>query len=304
MNRLTKTRRRQSDGLLLGIGAYLIWGAVPLYYRALAEVAAAEIVAHRTVWSLVFVALVLFLGRRWATLWAVLARAANLRLLAVTASLMAVNLLVYVHAVTSGRVLAASLGYFLSPLVSVLLGVTLLRERLAPAQCLAILLAGLGVAVLAAGAGSGLWISLTLAICFGIYGYLRKVAAVEPFEGLAVEAALLAPFALAWLAWQTRAGELAFGRLGAGVDLLLVLNGLVATIPLMMFIAAGRRLPYSTLGMLQYITPSLQFLIAVLLFGEVLTMAHLTCFAAIWVALAIFVFHGWRSPARSGTASP
>jgi chloramphenicol-sensitive protein RarD len=200
---------------------------------------------------------------------------------------------VYIYAVVSGHVLEGSLGYYLNPLVNVLLGVFLLKEKLSTAQKAAVFLAAAGVAVLAAGAGDALWISLTLAASFALYGFLRKVAPVDSLEGLSIETTILLPFALGWVIWLQASGTGSFLD-APRTDLLLILGGAITAIPLLLFTAAARRLPYSTLGFLQYVAPSLQFLLAVLVFGEPLTAAHLVCFGAIWTALAIFVFEGVR----------
>ena len=290
-------------GLLFGVGAYLLWGVMPLYFKLLTEVAPTEIVAHRILWSLVFLGLLASLSRRWSAIRAAASSGKVLTTLAITALLIAVNWLVYVYAVVSGHVLEGSLGYYLNPLVNVLLGVVLLKERLSLPQVGAVILAAAGVAVLAAGAGSGLWISLTLAVSFASYGFLRKIAPVDSLEGLWIETLVLAPVAFGWLLWLQASGRLGFMELGIGVDLLLVLGGAVTAIPLLMFTAAARRLPYSTLGFLQYIAPSLQVLLAAFVFGEPLTTAHMICFGAIWTALAIFTLDGWRL-ARARTAAP
>lgn len=286
-------------GIFLGLTAYLIWGLMPLYFKLLARVSAPEIVAHRILWSLVFLGVLVALWRRWSEIRAALASGKVLTTLFVTALLIAVNWLVYIYAVVSGQVLEGSLGYYLNPLVNVLLGVVLLKEKLSRAQLFACLLAGAGVAVLAAGAGSGLWISITLAISFASYGFLRKIVAVDALEGLWVETAILAPVALGYLLWLQASGTGQFGRLGTATDLYLVLGGAVTATPLLLFTAAARRLPYSTLGFLQYVAPSLQFLLAVLVFGEPLTPAHAICFGAIWAALAIFSVEGLRGAARA-----
>ena len=293
---------RRRAGLMLGVGAYLFWGVMPLYFKAIAEVAPTEIVAHRIVWSLVFLAALATLWRKWPAIRAAASTPKVLATLVVTALLIGINWLLFIYAIVSRHVLEASLGYYLNPLVNVLLGVVLLKERLSAAQIIATGLAAAGVAVLAAGAGSGLWISLTLAASFALYGFVRKVAPVDSVEGLAIETALLAPVALGWLIWLRQTGELGMGRFGTDVDILLALGGAVTAIPLLMFTAAARRLPYSMLGFLQYIAPSLQFLLAVLAFGEPLTTPHLVCFAAIWTALAIFTLDGWRSAARARAA--
>ena len=300
---MTDEHQRRRSGLLLGLSAYLLWGVLPLYFKALAQVRPTEIVAHRIVWSLIFLAALVTASRRWPTIRAALGTSRVMMILMVTALLIGVNWLVFIHAVVNGHVLEGSLGYYLNPLVNVLLGVVLLKERLSPAQIFATLLAGAGVAVLAAGAGSGLWISLTLAATFALYGYVRKVAPVDALEGLSIETAMLAPIALGWLIWVGQAGTGGFGQFGLTVDLMLALGGAITAIPLLLFTAAARRLPYSTLGFLQYIAPSLQFLLAVLVFGEPLTTPHVICFGAIWTALVIFTLDGWRGVAKARAAA-
>ncbi len=291
---MTDPHARARTGLLLGLGAYLLWGVLPLYFKALAHVGPLEIVSHRILWSLIFLGALATLWRRWPAIRAAVTTPRVLLTLALTASLIGVNWLVYIYAVVSGHVLEGSLGYYLNPLVNVLLGVVLLKERLSRLQKGAVLLAAAGVAVLAAGAGEAIWISLTLAASFALYGFLRKVAPVDSLEGLSIETAILVPAALAWVVYLQGSGAGAF-RDDMLTDLLLILGGAVTAIPLLLFTAAARRLPYSTLGFLQYIAPSLQFLLAVLAFGEPLTAAHIVCFAAIWTALAIFVVEGLRA---------
>jgi chloramphenicol-sensitive protein RarD len=291
---VTHPHARARSGLLLGLGAYLLWGVLPLYFKAVAHVGPLEIVAHRILWSLIFLGALVTLRRRWPAVRAAVATPRVLLTLALTATLIGVNWLVYIYAVVSGHVLEGSLGYYLNPLVNVLLGVVLLKERLSRLQMAAVFLAAAGVAVLAAGAGGAIWISLTLAASFALYGFLRKVAPVDSLEGLSIETALLMPLALAWVLYLQRSGGGAFLE-DSLTDLLLVLGGAVTAIPLLLFTAAARRLPYSTLGFLQYVAPSLQFLLAVLAFGEPLTTAHMVCFAAIWTALAIFVAEGVRA---------
>jgi len=290
---MTDETSRTRAGLLLGLGAYLLWGVLPLYFKLIGHVPASEIVAHRVVWSLLFLMGLALLWRRVGRVLAAARSPKVLAVLALTALLIGANWLIWVWAVVNGHVLEGSLGYYLNPLVNVLLGVVLLRERLSRAQGFAVALAAAGVAVLALGAGSALWISLSLAASFALYGFLRKVAPVEAIEGLLVETALLTPIALGWILWLQSQGRSGFG-VDLGTDLLLTLAGAATAIPLLLFTAAAKRLPYSTLGFLQYIAPSLQFLCAVLLFGERLTTAHIICFAAIWTALVIFATDGLR----------
>src|SRR5687768_2199112 len=289
-------------GILMGLGAYTFWGVMPLYFKAIGHVPAVEIVSHRILWSLLLLAALATVWKRWAAIRKALTTPRVTMILLATTFLIGLNWLVFIYAVVSGHVLEGSLGYYLNPLVNVLLGVFLLKEKLTGFQKGAVLLAATGVAVLAAGAGDALWISLTLAASFALYGFIRKVAPVDSVEGLAIETALLAPVALGWLIWLRQTNELGMGRFGTDVDILLALGGAVTAIPLLMFTAAARRLPYSMLGFLQYIAPSLQFLLAVLAFGEPLTTPHVICFAAIWTALAIFSLDGWRSAARARAA--
>ena len=299
---VTEAAQERRAGLIYGLSAYLLWGVLPLYFKALAHVSPGEILAHRIVWSLIFLAGLVSLWRRWAAVRAALASRRVFVTLIASALLIAVNWLVYIMAVVSGHVLEGSLGYYLNPLVNILLGVVLLGERLSRAQVGATVLAGAGVAVLAAGAVDGLWISLTLAASFALYGYLRKIVAVDAVEGLFIETALLAPIALGWIFYLDASGAGGLGGWSWATILLLVLGGAITAIPLLLFTAAARRLPYSTMGFLQYIAPSLQFLMAVLLFGEPLTTAHLVCFGAIWAALVIVSLDGWRRTMRARRA--
>lgn len=293
---LPSADQRHRAGLYYGLGAYLLWGVLPLYFKALAHVSATEIVAHRILWSLLFLAGLLTFLRRWPAVGIALRTPRVLATLAASAVLIGANWLIWVWAVNNGHVLAGSLGYYLNPLVNVLMGTLILKEKLSRAQLGAVLLAAAGVAVLAWGAASGLWISLSLAASFATYGLLRKIVAVEAVEGLSIETALLAPLALGWILWVNQAGS---GGLGfdANTTTLLILAGAVTAVPLLLFTAAARRLPYSLLGFLQYIAPSMQFLLAVLLFGEELTTAHIICFGAIWSALVIFTADGWSRAA-------
>jgi chloramphenicol-sensitive protein RarD len=291
---MTTDPARTRAGLLLGLGAYLLWGVLPLYFKAIAEVPATEIVAHRIVWSLLFLGILAAILKRSTTVRKAVASPKVLATLAVTAMLIGGNWLIWVWAVVNGHVLEGSLGYYLNPLVNVLLGTLLLKERLSLGQKLAVGLAAAGVAVLAVGAGSALWISLSLAATFALYGFIRKVAPVDAIEGLLIETAMLAPLALGWILWFQNGDTSGFG-ISLTTDLLLTLAGAATAIPLLLFTAAAKRLPYSTLGFLQYIAPSLQFLLAVLLFGERLTVPHIICFAAIWTALVIFAAEGVRT---------
>jgi len=282
-------------GFLLGLGAYALWGVLPIYFKAVAEVSAVDIVTHRVLWSLPFLAALIAVGRGWPKVRAAAARRRTLGVLAVTALLIGGNWLLYVYAVTSGHILAASFGYYLNPLANVLLGRFVLKEQLTRLQWTAVAIAGAGISVLAAGSLGQLWISLTLCVSFALYGLLRKIVAADALTGLAIETALLFPLALLWLGWRTVAGASTFGS-SATTGGLLLLAGIVSTTPLLLFTAAARKLAYSTLGMLQFLAPTLQFLIAVMLYGEPFTRAHAVAFAAIWTALALYVTALIRAP--------
>ena len=282
-------------GFAFGVAAYGLWGVLPIYFKALAGVGAVDIVAHRILWSLPFLALLLFVSRGWSEVRQAVRRRRTLLLLLTTATLIGINWLLYVYAVTSGHILAASLGYYLNPLANVLLGRTILKERLSRLQWIAIAIAAAGILVLAVGALGQLWISLTLCVSFATYGLLRKIALVDAVAGLGIETALLFPLAIGWLAWRLATGAPSFGTTG-GETALLIAAGVVSTTPLLLFTLAARRLQYSTLGMLQFLAPTLQFLCAVWLYGEPFGRAHAIAFGAIWIALALYMFVLIRAP--------
>lgn len=282
-------------GFPLGLAAYALWGVLPIYFKAIAAVPAVDIVAHRVLWSLPFLAALIALTKGWEKVRAAARRPRTIGVLTLTALLIGGNWLLYVYAVTGGHILAASFGYYLNPLANVLLGRFVLRERLGRLQWIAVAIAAAGISVLAAESLGQLWLSLALCISFALYGLLRKIVPADAVTGLAIETAILFPLAIAWLGWLVAAGQPAMGysRQDAG---LLFLAGIVSTTPLLLFTAAARRLPYSTLGMLQFVAPTLQFLIAVLLYGERFTAAHAIAFSAIWTALVLYVIALIRAP--------
>lgn len=279
---------RFDRGFAYGLGAYALWGVMPIYFKAISHVSAVDIVAHRVLWSLPFLLLIVTLARGWDRLRAVLASRKTMLMLSATATLIAVNWLLFVYSVTSGHILAASLGYYLNPLINVVLGRFVLKERLTRLQWAAVTIAAAGTAVLALGAIGQLWISLTLGITFALYGLLRKVVDADAVTGLSVETGMLFPLALGWLVYRAIAGSAIFGTTGLDAGLL-TLAGIATTGPLVLFTAAARRLAYSTLGMLQFIAPTLQFLLAVFFYGEHFTLTHAIAFAAIWLALMLYV---------------
>lgn len=289
-------------GIAYGLGAYFMWGFLPAFFKLLSDVAPTEVVAQRVIWSVFFLAVLVTFKGRLGAIFSALRSPRTLLLLSCSALLIGANWLIYVWAVVNNHVLESSLGYFLNPLVNVALGVLLLKERLSRAQIVAVSLASIGVAVLAVGAGGGLWISLSLALTFAFYGLLRKIAPVDSLVGLSVETLLLLPLAAGFVWMLSLRGEMAMGQ-DLGISLLLVMCGVLTAVPLLLFAAAARLLPLATLGLLQYVAPTLQFLLAVLAYGEPLTQAHLICFAFIWTGLLIFAVNGVRETRRRMAAA-
>lgn len=283
-----------------------MWGVVPVYWPLLEPSGAVEILAHRMVWSLVVVAVLVGVGARRSRTpltgrtgrFGFLYRRGVPALLTAAAAVVTVNWGVYIWAVNNDHVVDASLGYFVNPLVSVLLGVALLGERLRPLQWVAVGVATAGVVELTAAAGTVPWIALVLAVSFGTYGLLKKLAAAPAVEAVAVETAVLFLPALAWLIGLAATGRATFGTLGPGHAALLASTGVVTALPLLLFGAAATRIPLSTLGVLQYLAPTLQFLAGVIVFGESLLPARLAGFAVIWAALALFTADALRSRPR------
>lgn len=292
-------------GILYAALAYTCWGLLPIYFRLLQSVPALEIIMHRTVWSLVFVAAILLLRRRWGWLRQVLRQPRQLILLALSALLLATNWLIYVWAVTHEHVVDASLGYFILPLVSVALGTMLLHERPRRGQWLVVAVAGLGVLWLTWQAGRLPWIGLALAFSFGFYGLLRKTAVLGSLEGLALETAWLTPLALMALAWWGWQGTAAWLHAPPATLLWLLAAGPITAIPLLLFAAGARRISLLALGLLQYISPFLQLLCGVWLFGEPFDRARLIGFGLIWLALAGFSAEGiWHQRRRRWRPRP
>jgi chloramphenicol-sensitive protein RarD len=281
-------------GLACGVGAFAWWGLAPLYFKAVGHIYVWEVLAHRVVWSLAFLAVVVTGLRRWRGLPAALADPKVLRALAISTLLIGLNWSLYIHAVDTNRVMEASFGYFITPLVNVALGVAFLGERLRRLQGLGIALAVIGVVILAA-TGHGLpWIALVLAVSFGCYGLARKTAPIDGLLGLLVETAALAPVALAYLTWREVHGHGAFTA-GASDALWLAASGLVTSVPLIAFVVAARRLTMATIGVLQYIGPTVQFLLAVLVFDEPFMRPQAVSFAFIWSAVVLYTIDSVRS---------
>jgi chloramphenicol-sensitive protein RarD len=279
-------------GLIAAASAFGIWGLFPLYLKALQGTPSLQFIAHRAVWSVLFVIGWMVGRRELRKLRDSLTNFRTMRLLIATAALISINWLVYVWGVNHGHVVETSLGYFINPLVNVLLGVAMLSERLNRMQWTAVALAAIGVTYLTAITGHLPWIALTLAFSFGFYGFLRKIAAVDALPGLAIETILLLPVALGYLIWCEIQGVGSMGHTTAGIDALLVLSGPLTAIALVLFAYGARNLPYSTLGLMQYIAPSLQLLCGIYIFHEPFQMTRAIGFAFIWAALLIYAGDG------------
>lgn len=284
-------------GLICGIVAYALWGLFPLYIKALAPAAPTEIVAQRILWSVPFGAFILSLRGQWRETLAAVRSPRVVAFLAVAAVLIAANWLVYVWAVANDRVLQASLGYYINPLIFIATGVFVLKEKLSRAQIVAVALAAIGVSVLTFGAGVFPWPSFILAFSFTAYGYVRKTTPVGAMPGLFIETVLLSPFALLFLMHLQSEGALTLGHHSLQLDFLLFLAGPATVVPLVLFALAARRLSLTVIGFLQYIGPTGQFFLG-LYYGEKFTLAHAICFGLIWTALALISIDAIRRNRR------
>jgi chloramphenicol-sensitive protein RarD len=273
----------------------------PLHFKLLGGVPATEILSHRVVWALLLVLALTGAARRWADLRALMARPRDLGLLACSALLVGGNWLIYIWAVNNGRLVESSLGYFINPLVNVALGMLFLGERLGARQLAACALAAAGVLTLAVSAGAPPWIALALAISFGLYGLIRKKVRVDPLIGLLVESAMLVPLAAGYLAVLAARGTASFGAAWP-TDLLLIATGVTTALPLIWFASAAQRLRLSTIGLLQYMSPTLQLALGVLVYREAFTGAHAIAFTAIWTALALYSYAALRPGVRTAAA--
>jgi chloramphenicol-sensitive protein RarD len=282
-----KQETQQPSGLPFALGAYLIWGFVPVFFKLLSHVPPAEVVAQRILWSIPLLLVIMFFRRQLGEYAAIFRHRAHLRNLLASAILIAINWLIYIWAVSTDHILAASLGYYLNPLVNVLLGRLFLGERLRRLQLVAVAVAAVGVAILIGDALDTLWVSVSLAFSFGFYGLIRKITPVGSVPGLAVETTLLAPLSLAAALWFAYNGTGGFGD-DAETSGLLILAGAVTAIPLLLFATAARRMSYAGLGFVQYMAPSIAFLLGVFVYNEPLSATKLACFVLIWVSIAIF----------------
>jgi len=288
-------RSEYTTGLLLGVCAYGMWGLFPLYFPLLKPASALEILAHRVFWTLVFMAVVVALRRSWGLVREQLRHRRSVGLLAIAAVAVSSNWGVYIWAVNNGHVVEASLGYFINPIVVVLIGVLLLKERLRRAQWVAVGLGLLAVLELTVAFGRPPFIALALALTFAAYGLVRKLAAVPAVEGLTIETAFLAPFAIIYIAVLASQGQLAFGSVSVGNTLLLACAGVITAVPLLAFGGAVNRIPLSMIGLLQYITPVLQFSCGVFIFKEEMSNPRWLGFGIVWVALMVLSWDAIRT---------
>ncbi len=297
--------RDSSSALLAGLAAFLTWGLVPVYWKLLKSVPATEILAHRFVWTTLFLVSLLTWQHRWPEVAQNIRTRRALRFCLTSGAMIAVNWLVFIWAVNAGRIIETSLGYFMTPLVNVLLGALLLRERLSRIQLIAVLLAAAAVLFLTFAYGSFPWVALVLCGTFGLYGFLRKKSGTAPIPGLFLETILLTPVAMAYLLFLENKGVLLFGPSHVSLSLLLATTGVVTGLPLVWFGHAARHLRLVTVGFLQYLSPTCTFFLGVFLYHEPFTWRHLITFILIWVGLALFTAEAmlrWRNTRERGAA--
>ena len=287
-----------NKGVLYAIAAYGMWGFFPLYFKAISQVPPLQILSHRVIWSFVFLAIIVSIRHDWTKLRA-LATPKVLLTYLVAALLLGVNWFVFIWGVNSGFVVESSLGYFINPLVNVLLGTIFLRERLKPMQWIPIGLATIGVLYLTLSYGRLPWIALSLALTFGLYGLAKKLAPLNALHGLSLETVILFVPALAYLLVMEKSGAGAFGHLGIGMDLAVAVSGILTALPLLFFAEAAHLIPLTTMGLIQYISPTFQFLTGVVIFHEPFTEARVIGFSIIWIALILYsasnLFERWKS---------
>ncbi|NOH71178.1 EamA family transporter RarD [Vibrio pectenicida] len=298
------TEQQSRQGVLLAIGAYTMWGIAPIYFKAISQVSPLEILSHRVVWSFVLLTVLLHFGRRWRGVRDVSRSKSKMLYLISTALLVGVNWLIFIWAVNSNHMLDASLGYYINPLLNVVLGMLFLGERLRKLQWFAVALATCGVAVQLIAFGSVPMVAIALAFTFGLYGLLRKKVSLDAQTGLFIETLVMLPAAAIYLLWIADSPTSDFALNSLTLNILLIAAGIVTTLPLLCFTGAATRLKLSTLGFFQYIGPSLMFLLAVLVYGETFTTDKAITFAFIWGALVVFSFDGLKNNKRSRVTKP
>ena len=290
--------KRSREGLISALIAYTFWGLLPIYFIFVKDVDSIEVLSHRIIWGVPFGALIIHFRNQWREVWRALTNKTMMVYLSVTAVLIGGNWLVYILAVQQEQIFQASLGYYINPLMFSLAGVVLFKERLRKAQTIAIWLAAFGVGFLALTGGSFPAIAIFLGTSFTIYGILRKKVAIGGMPGLFIETLVLLPLGLAYLAWMMNSGHAAFVSGGSSISILLILAGPFTVIPLLFFALAAKRLNLTTLGMMQFLAPTLQFAVGVA-YGEQLTMSHIVCFAFIWTAVGLFSWDAIRASRRA-----
>ncbi len=291
-----------NKGILYGIGAYVLWGFFPIYWKFLHPVPALQVIGHRIGWSFIMLAAYVLATRQWQDFRSEAFKPKTIGLYSIAAVLLSFNWLIYIWGVNAGFIVETSLGYFINPLISVLLGVIFLRERLRPLQWIPVGLAAVGVVYLTFVYGRLPWIALSLAFSFGFYGFVKKLSPLGSLYGLTLETGIVFPFALIYLTIVGVSGSGAFLHIGTQVDVFLIGAGIVTTIPLLMFASAAKQIPLTIVGLLQYIAPTIQFLIGVFVYKEAFDFAHFIGFAIVWVALIVFAVESYfakRAPIQS-----
>ena len=303
MGELPKNQAEDTrDGIVSALIAYLIWGVLPVYFKLVATVPPLEVLTHRVIWAVPFGALIILARKQGGDVRRALTHPKMLAFLTLSAVMIAINWLIYIVAVQQSQIFQASLGYYINPLMYVLVGVFFLGETLRPLQLIAVVFAAVGVAVLTYSGGTFPWIALSLAVLFTIYGVIRKKIVIGGMAGLFVETLVLLPIAAVYWVWLAGSSQSAFFYGSLGASGLLVLAGPLTVLPLLFFALAARRLPLSLIGFLQFIAPTLQFIMGIL-YGEILTTAHIVCFGLIWTAVALFIYDIWRRPADQAQAA-
>ncbi len=291
----------QREGLVTALIAYSLWGVFPIYFKLVQSVQPTEVLVHRIVWAVPFGALIIHLRKQWPDVRQTFASSQTLLWLALAALAISANWFIYIWAVQQEEILQASLGYYINPLMYVIVGVLFLKERLRRPQVLSVLLAAIGVTYLTIRVGQFPFAAVSLALLFTLYGVIRKQVAIGAMPGLFIETLMMLPFAMAWLGWLMLSQQAAFAGSTISMSLLLTLAGPLTVVPLLMFATAARRLSLTVVGLMQFIVPTLQFIVA-LYYGEILTTAHLVCFGCIWVAVAIFSIDAYyQQKRRSGS---
>lgn len=291
-------------GIWYAVSAYILWGLFPIYWKALHSVSAVQVVGHRVLWSFVFLVLIVLVAGQAKKFRAVAFTSRNFKIYAIAGVLVSVNWLIYVWAVNADHIVETSLGYFINPLVSVLLGVVFLRERLRPLQWVPVALAAAGVLYLTFEYNRLPWIAISLALSFGLYGLVKKTAPLSSLYGMTMETGIVLLPALAYLIYDELMGQGAFGHSGPAINLLLAGTGIVTAVPLLLFASAAQRIPLTMVGLLQYITPTLQFLIGIMMYREPFSQVQLIGFAAVWLALIVFWLEGWWTNRAASVSAP